>query len=41
VLWEVGGSLQCSLLGTCLSEDDLLGAIRKGWRLAASRSFLL
>jgi hypothetical protein len=29
MLWEVGGSLQCSLLGTCLSEDDLLGAIRK------------
>ena len=29
MLWEVGGSLQCSLLGTCLSEDDLLGAIRR------------
>ena len=29
VLWEIGGSMQCSVLGTCLGEDDLLGAIRK------------
>lgn len=29
MLWEIGGSMQCSVLGTCLSEDDLLGAIRK------------
>jgi len=30
MLWEIGGSMQCSVLGTCLSEEDLLGAIRKG-----------
>jgi hypothetical protein len=29
MLWEIGGSMQCSVLGTCLGEDDLLGAIRK------------
>src|SRR5262249_8414417 len=29
MLWEVGNSMQCSVLGTCLGEDDLLGAIRK------------
>jgi hypothetical protein len=29
MLWEIGGSMQCSVLGTCLSEDDLLGALRK------------
>jgi hypothetical protein len=29
MLWTIGGSMQCSILGTCLSEDDLLGAMRK------------
>jgi hypothetical protein len=29
MLWAIGGSMQCSILGTCLSEDDLLGAMRK------------
>jgi hypothetical protein len=29
MLWEIGNSMQCSVLGTCLGEDDLLGAIRK------------
>jgi hypothetical protein len=29
MLWEIGGSMQCSVLGTCLSEDDLLSALRK------------
>jgi hypothetical protein len=29
MLWEISNSMQCSVLGTCLGEDDLLGAIRK------------
>jgi hypothetical protein len=28
-LWEIDGSLQCSLIGTCLSDQDLLTALRK------------
>ncbi len=27
-LWEVGGNLQCSIVGTCLSHDDLLAIAR-------------
>jgi hypothetical protein len=29
MLWEIANSMQCSVLGTCLGEDDLLAAIRK------------
>jgi hypothetical protein len=29
MLWEIANSMQCSVLGTCLGEDDLLGAIRR------------
>lgn len=28
-LWEIDGSLQCSIIGTCLSDQDLLTAVRK------------
>ena len=28
-LWEIDGSLQCSIIGTCLSDQDLLSAARK------------
>jgi Uncharacterized protein conserved in bacteria (DUF2325) len=28
-LWEIEGSLQCSIIGTCLGDQDLLAAIRK------------
>jgi hypothetical protein len=28
-LWELENSLQCSIIGTCLSDQDLLAAIRK------------
>lgn len=28
-LWEFSGGLQCSVIGTCLSEDDLVAAIRR------------
>ena len=28
-MWQLEGSLQCSVIGTCLSEQDLLTAIRK------------
>jgi hypothetical protein len=28
-LWQIEGSLQCSIIGTCLSDRDLLAAIRK------------
>ena len=28
-LWEIEGSLQCSIIGTCLSDQDLVAAIRK------------
>jgi len=28
-LWEIDGSLQCSIIGTCLSEQDLRSAVRK------------
>ena len=28
-LWEIDGSLQCSILGTCLSDQDLLTTVRK------------
>jgi Uncharacterized protein conserved in bacteria (DUF2325) len=28
-LWELDGSLQCSILGTCLSDQDLLTTVRK------------
>jgi hypothetical protein len=27
--WELENSLQCSIIGTCLSDQELLGAIRK------------
>ncbi|HEU0062307.1 MAG TPA: DUF2325 domain-containing protein [Hyphomicrobiaceae bacterium] len=28
-LWEIEGSLQCSIIGTCLSDQDLLTTVRK------------
>jgi hypothetical protein len=28
-LWEIEGGMQCSIIGTCLSDDDLIAAIRK------------
>src|SRR5262245_37793295 len=28
-LWEIDGSLQCSIIGTCLNDQDLLTTIRK------------
>jgi hypothetical protein len=28
-LWEIDGSLQCSIIGTCLSDQDLRSAVRK------------
>jgi len=28
-LWEIDGCLQCSIIGTCLNEQDLLTAVRK------------
>src|SRR5262245_50722562 len=28
-LWEVGDSMQCSIVGTCLSDQELLATIRK------------
>lgn len=29
MLWEIEGTLQCSIIGTCLGDLDLLAAIRK------------
>lgn len=28
-LWEIDGSLQCSIIGTCLSDQDLRSAVRR------------
>src|SRR5262245_10199857 len=28
-LWQIEGSLQCSIIGTCLSDQDLLTTVRK------------
>jgi Uncharacterized protein conserved in bacteria (DUF2325) len=34
-LWQLDGTLQCSIIGTCLSDADLLAAIRRsGLRIA-------
>src|SRR6185295_1019739 len=33
-IWQIGGGMQCSIVGTCLGQEDLLRLVRKcGLRL--------
>lgn len=37
-LWDIDGSMQCSIIGTCLTEQDLIDALRRNKLQAANHA---